>query len=366
MVNYCPECGEPVAGVDAFCSECGAELDADPGVADEHGHQSDQGQQETGGRVGNEETSGGGKQGTSGWGDQATSGWDEQPTGDSSRAGRGQDGVAAGGPGIPREGAVATFRQGLGWVLGLPVLVGAFTLLGLLNTASTAVAPTAEAIESGQTTNSALSSVLSLLAFVVFLVVTGTAYVYAERRVTGADLTGSLDEFFDVVTSVARRFFALLGVALLYIVSTVIGLVFLVIPGVYIGARLSLALPAVVIDDQGVIESLSTSWEVAQGNLLKIVGLVSLLFVGLIGAAIGGVFVALPVTGAFEAANIPGAETAGSAAIDPILAVVLGAYHVALARVYLENRDDGDQPRDQRQDDRRHEQQQEQDPAAEW
>ena len=365
MVNYCPECGEPVAEVDAFCSECGAELGADPGVTDEHGHQSDWGQQETGGRVGNEETSGG-DQATSGWGDQATSGWDEQPTGDSSRAGRGRDGVAAGSPDIPREGAVATFRQGLGWVLGLPVLIGAFTLLGLLNTASTAVAPTAEAIESGQATNSALSSVLSLLSFVVFLVVTGTAYVYAERWVTGADLTGGLNEFSDIVTSVTRRFLALLGVALLYLVPTVIGLVLFVIPGVYIGARLSLALPAVVIDDQGVTESLSTSWEVAQGNLLKIVGLVGLLFVGLVGAAIGGVFVALPVTGAFEAANIPGAETAGSAAIDPILAVVLGAYHVALARVYLENRDGGDQPRGQRQDDRRREQQQEQDPAAEW
>lgn len=366
MVNYCPECGEPVAEMDAFCSECGAELDADPGAADEYGHQSDWEQQETGGRIGEEATSEGNEQGTGGWGDQATSGWDEQPTGNSRRTGRGRDSVAAGSPDISREGAVTTFRQGLGWTVGLPVLIGAFTLLGLLNTASTAVAPTAEAIDSGQTTNSALSSVLSLLSFAVFLVVTGTAYVYAERRVTGADLTGGLDEFFDVVTGVTRRFLTLLAVALLYFVSTIIGLVLFVVPGVYIGARLSLALPAVVIDDQGVTESLSTSWEVAQGNLLKIVGLLGLLFVGLIGAAIGGLFVAVPVTGALEAANIPGAETAGSAAVDPILAVVLGAYHIALARVYLENRDGGDQPRDQRQDDRRREQQPEQDPAAEW
>jgi membrane-anchored glycerophosphoryl diester phosphodiesterase (GDPDase) len=116
----------------------------------------------------------------------------------------------------------------------------------------------------------------------------------------------------------------------------------LIIPGLYLAARLGLALPACVLDDQRAIESLKTSWSVAEGNLLKIGGLIGVLLLGFLVVGIASLVIALPIT---VVLGVTAGSTLASLVTAPIFGILLGAFQMALARVYLENR----QPEPQRQ-----------------
>jgi hypothetical protein len=114
-----------------------------------------------------------------------------------------------------------------------------------------------------------------------------------------------------------------------YVVAVTVGLILVILPGIYLFVRLSLAFPACVIDDRDALESLKTSWAVAKGNLLKLFGItvLSLLVIGGAGIATAlftgfgdGFFLAFAAVGALV-----------GAVLSPIV-------QFAYARVYLENR----------------------------
>ncbi len=75
-----------------------------------------------------------------------------------------------------------------------------------------------------------------------------------------------------------RRWLPVLGVALLSYVITVIGFVFLVVPGVFLACALAAALPAAAAERPGVFGALSRSFALTKGNRLAVlvVGLVFL------------------------------------------------------------------------------------------
>ena len=58
-----------------------------------------------------------------------------------------------------------------------------------------------------------------------------------------------------------KKFFPLLGATIIIGFASFIGFIFLILPGIYLMARLSLAFGYIVLEDKGVFESIGKSWE---------------------------------------------------------------------------------------------------------
>ncbi len=96
----------------------------------------------------------------------------------------------------------------------------------------------------------------------------------------------------------AARIGTVIGVSLLAGLATGVGFVLLVVPGVYVALRLATALPAAVVEGDGVFDALRRAWARSDGHVLhtlKTVLLLMLLYVvfflvlGVAGAVVGAV-----------------------------------------------------------------------------
>lgn len=115
---------------------------------------------------------------------------------------------------------------------------------------------------------------------------------------------------------------AVLGLVavLLAAAPVALGLLALVVPGVYVALRLFLVIPAVVVGERGPVDALYASWELTDGMVLTLLGVYVALFV--VGFTIG--FVVLVVTRSL-------------AVMQVVLGVVLGAPIVgAQAALYVQ------------------------------
>ena len=298
MTDYCPNCGEPVQPGDAFCVECGTALD-DGGFDTTR----------------DDRRGGADRQDDSEWGESGRGSRRDRGRnigGQGPEPGRGPD-SGAGGSTVPRKGAVETFVQGIRWMIAVPVLLGAFVVYDLLDTVGLSINP-----------------LFSPVAFLVGLILWGTAYKYVERFLAGEQVEGSVGEVLDTASSVLGRLLSLVGILIVYVIVVGIGFVLFVLPGIYLGARLSLSFPACVLDRQRAFESLSTSWDVAHGNVLKLVGIFLINAFAAIGVAIFGALLGGPDT--IE-------NPLFLALFAPLFALLNGAAQMAFGRVYLENRD---------------------------
>lgn len=108
---------------------------------------------------------------------------------------------------------------------------------------------------------------------------------------------GTLDfSCFSRPLSVYLKYFC---VDLLFAIIVGVGLVLLIVPGIYFAARLCLA-PIYAIDNPevGIIDALKRSWAATEGHVLELIGLgIIAFFVGILGvlACCVGIFVAIPV-----------------------------------------------------------------------
>lgn len=209
---------------------------------------------------------------------------------------------------VSRKAAFGTVSEALGLVFAYPVLLGAFVAVEAVD-----AAVPADVV--GR----------SIPVWLLALFVGGVAYVYTEAAVGGGRAS-----VLDASGRVLRRLLSLIGVSIVYGVVVAIGLVLLIAPGVYLGARLVLAFPACVLDDQSAFDSLETSWNVADGNVLKLVGIFLLLFLPV---ALGVAAVELSQFEFGYAGNY--LLLVGDVGASAVLTATL---EVATARVYLENR----------------------------
>jgi hypothetical protein len=224
-------------------------------------------------------------------------------------------------PTLERQNAVTTLQTAAGWLRETPALVGLFFVLALLNA-------------TGQLTG--LVSILgSLTGSLLGLVFAGIAHVVAADRV--ADRAPDLAENAEAVV---RRLLALVAIAIVAGILTFVATLFFIIPGIYVSLRLSLAPAACIIDDMTIGDSLSESWEVAQGNLLKLLGIE--LATGLVSVSVLAVLVV--ATGSGAALTEPGntALFVPFLLLSPVTAIVAPITQLAIARVYLENRKNRD------------------------
>lgn len=96
----------------------------------------------------------------------------------------------------------------------------------------------------------------------------------------------------------ARKLITAIVAALLYSIVIAVGLIFLIIPGLYLVIRLQFYLLLIVEEDCGIIESLQKSWELTRGQAMPLFALlfasICILIVGVILFFIG-IFVAIPL-----------------------------------------------------------------------
>jgi hypothetical protein len=115
------------------------------------------------------------------------------------------------------------------------------------------------------------------------LVIAVDLVLYALLIVNVAAVSrGESPTFGDSLARAARRAPALFAASLLFAIAIVIGLVLLIIPGLYVWNRLQLYIVPVVAETQGPGESLAGSWSLVGGNWWRTAAVVSVIFVILI------------------------------------------------------------------------------------
>lgn len=115
----------------------------------------------------------------------------------------------------------------------------------------------------------AFVSLIPIVGSLIQFVIGGLAIQFADETLGNPDPEQSL---------LVRAILALItGIILVIVVA--IGLIALIIPGIYLALRLSLALPAVWVGDMGPIDALKDSWSRAHGHLLTIFGVNAVFFV---------------------------------------------------------------------------------------
>ena len=107
------------------------------------------------------------------------------------------------------------------------------------------------------------------LLYVVSIFVLQAAVVHG----TVADLNGKRASFVDCLSTGLAHFFPLLLIALLYFLLVLIGLIFLVVPGIILAVMLSVAVPARVVEHTRVLGSFDRSADLTKGHRWAIFGL---------------------------------------------------------------------------------------------
>jgi hypothetical protein len=212
---------------------------------------------------------------------------------------------------VERQNAIETLITAAGWLSMAPALFGIYLVVGLLNAVGT------------------LHLVLGVVPWLAANVAAAVAYLTAADISAGRSPapTGHFG-------TAIRRLPALIGISIVVGVATIIGYAFFVLPGLYIEIRLGLAWVACVVDGEGVGDSLSTSWDVAEGNLVKLFGIQVVTW--LVRAGIVLTFVAASPAAVVETGTWW--LFAIALGIAPFMAVLGSIGELALGRVYLENR----------------------------
>ncbi len=127
-----------------------------------------------------------------------------------------------------------------------------------------------------------------IVMFMIAGPMTAGVYMFALRLVRGRE--PDLGEIFHGFKEFGRAF----SVFVLYTVAVIVGLVLLVVPGIYVAVALMPAMFLVLDDDLGVIETLQKAWAMTEGRrgrvFLVLLSLLGLNLLGLAAFIVGVVF----------------------------------------------------------------------------
>ncbi len=218
--------------------------------------------------------------------------------------------VSDGSNDIPAHHSLGTVSIAARWALSRPGLLALFLSVGLLSALG------------------GRSSPLAVAACLVFLVSAAIAHL-SVPALAGDERAAVRSP----ARRVLRRLPSLVGVSIVYLAVTSVGLALFLVPGIYLGARLLLAFPACVIDETDLLESLERSWRLTDGVVLKLLGIAALAFALLVPAF------ALILTAVGANATIP--QLGDSIAVRTLLASALAGgvallIELSAARIYLE------------------------------
>lgn len=160
-----------------------------------------------------------------------------------------------------------------------------------------------------------LIAILSIVSFVLVYAVQAYIHIEHYKRVRNANI--------NTVNRILSQLLSLFVALIIYFVLVVVGLILLVIPGIYIALKLFLTFPICVIENESAIGSLKKSWSYTQGNLLKVLGLSFVSFIITIGVGI------IAATFIFGATLLPGGLVI-AAILAVIAAVLFGGIEVVI------------------------------------
>ena len=160
---------------------------------------------------------------------------------------------------------------------GLAIFYGISIAFSLLSLAITGVEP-----DSVDFAAQGLGFAIRTVGTVIGYPIMAGIFLYAIKRASG-DGSASFGDIFGPFD----RFLPILGLMLLQSLLIIVGMLFLILPGIYLAVSYTLALPLLVEKDVGIWESLETSRKAISNCWFRCLGL--MLVAGMI-AGIGGMF----------------------------------------------------------------------------
>jgi uncharacterized membrane protein len=103
---------------------------------------------------------------------------------------------------------------------------------------------------------------------------------------------------FSAYGQMSRKIFTFFVSYIVFGIIVLVGLVLLIIPGIYLALRLQFYMAAIVYEDAGIIDSLKRSWEITKGEGLKLLVLFLIEFLLVLAGMIAlfiGIFIAVPL-----------------------------------------------------------------------
>lgn len=179
-----------------------------------------------------------------------------------------------------------------GGILALVMIVHQFVFLGAMYTAMAESLPAEATAQIGYTfpIPAGVAGVIVALGYlfsIAFLVVVTRA------------LTRPRSQLSEFPASLYRRrigwaTLSAIGASIIVFVSVMVGMMLLVIPGIFLAISFAFYLFAVGVEDAGAVEALRRSWGLASGNRLKVFALVLVVGIGAsvvvgVGSLVGGI-----------------------------------------------------------------------------
>ncbi|MDE1855315.1 MAG: hypothetical protein KGH57_03300 [Candidatus Micrarchaeota archaeon] len=158
-------------------------------------------------------------------------------------------------------------------------------------------------LTTGGITAAMIQSVLSLIgAALVALILVILIDVFIRGSVISAANLGKAADMGKAAGQAMNRYLPFLFTLIVVAIAVGIGYVLLIIPGIYLTVKLSLAPVEAVVGRKGVVDSLSASWHATDGNFWSIfLAILLMLVVVLVISGILGI--ALRIVGLAPAAN---------------------------------------------------------------
>lgn len=217
-------------------------------------------------------------------------------------------------------------RRGLtrtGVILGVGLLVYLSTYMAALNTLLAATVPP-EAVDGIGLTLPVPEWAAAILLLACYLFMGGFSVVLARALTRPvSDLSTFPRELYTRRIGRATLWMIIGGTVVF--VTTMLGLLLLILPGLFLAASFFFFVFTVGVEDRGTVGGLRRSWDLSRGNRLRLIALVVL--IGVLGGVIGAV-------GAFfEAAGEPVMADVGSIVVNSVLFVFI---YGIMAAAYLQ------------------------------
>ncbi len=219
------------------------------------------------------------------------------------------------------DGTFGTIRRNPRATIGLSALLVAVQQVLVLGTdLATGGIPTAGGFATGATVDliGGIGTILSfVLAAVVGAILTGMIVV-----VVSEDVLGRRTSIADVWARVRPRIWALLGASVIAGVLPFIGLLFLVVPGVYLWGVWALTTPALILERLGPIQAVRRSWRLVRPDFWRVWGIRALSV--LLGWLVQNLFVIPFVFLGILVATALGSDDGDALPLIAIVFVILG------------------------------------------
>ncbi|MGA7435848.1 MAG: YciC family protein [Solirubrobacterales bacterium] len=141
---------------------------------------------------------------------------------------------------------------------------------------------------------------LSLIGSLVQLVATAWLAGSIIRVVQDVEADGRVDlSVGDILGSVTGKLVAIILLEIVVGILVGIGLIFCIIPGVFLMLMWAVSIPSMVVEDLGVFDSMSRSSDLTKDNRMRILGVIALILIAYIVVALiaGLLIAAVPVLG---------------------------------------------------------------------